>query len=130
MPSTLTGKIGQAFIGSSAKGNFKRASRARSKLKSLQAIQNRRAFLKQARGAIAANLVAGVGTGAGLDSSAFQGVAQSLQTQEAFGLFEQDISTQLSRQVDRETRRGQEQLARAETAGLLGDIVQTIGSNA
>lgn len=84
----IVGQIGAIAINAGAASKLRRANKLLRRNKFQSIVQKRRAFLRNARAAIASNLVAGVATGASLDSSAFQGIAASLQTQEAVALTE------------------------------------------
>jgi len=98
MPDPLTVaaigfKVGSALLGSRKKRRAKKklaeGRRLQRQNKILRAVQARRSFLRAARGAQAQALVAGVASGASVESSAVQGSLASIGTQARVGATEQ-----------------------------------------
>lgn len=110
----------------SADSARRRASSIQRKIGLMRTIQNRRAFIRSARGAMAQNLVQGISTGADLSSSGFQGTQASLQTQRDFGLFEQREEQRLTGNIETELDRATRNDRQAANNQLGGDFVQSI----
>jgi hypothetical protein len=102
-----------------ARSKFKKARKLSRLNQQLTFVQQRRAFIRQARQAQAANLVAGVATGADLASSAFQGSQASLKTQTATALGEQRDTQARNVQIGQLVESGQRSIA-------TGDLIQGI----
>jgi len=90
-------------------------------------IEKRRAFIRQARTAMAENLTAGVATGASLDSSAFQGSHASLQTQtsQALNLDRRQRELDALNEADRQSAVAMAQ--RGSVWGGLGGMAGSMG---
>jgi len=125
------GKVGGATFRKGAQHDLDRAARRRREGATVRNIQRRRAFIRKARAAQAENLVAGVATGAGLESSAFQGTRASLQTQTEFAKQLDSQARLRERAIANDQRKAQDSLARAqgfETFMSIGDdIVSGLG---
>lgn len=85
----MAGEIGGQLADRTVSRNLEKANFFGRNIRRVQAAQNRRAFISQAREAIAQTTVVGQAT-QGLDSSAVRGSRASLQTQAEVALSEQE----------------------------------------
>jgi len=105
-----------------------RANRAKRKLAVLSTIQNRRNFIRQARGVQADVLLGGAQNVGGLDSSGFQGTQASVQTQFFDELQRSKDTQKANKGIEAELDTAARNLSAAATLQFAGDAVQTIVS--
>jgi hypothetical protein len=133
----MTGLAGAAFgifgkalaAPSKRKGRsqLKQARKLESVTKFQRAVQQRRAFLRQAREAQAAGILRGATSGASLESSGVQAEAQSLTTQRRQALGEQQDIFNRGVTIDFLSESAREQFAQAQEIESITEGIGEIG---
>lgn len=119
------GSIPRALGSHKASKSRQKAAKFRQRIAFGQSLIKRRTFLRNARAALATNLVGGVATGASLDSSAFQGVQASIATQREAAL---DVFNEAARN-EKKARSADKTAASSESFGqIAGAVVDFAGS--
>lgn len=110
-------KIGTAIV---SRRKRRRAVKLQRTIRAISNVQRKRAFLNRFRSAQAETLIAGVASGAGLESSGVQATLASQVTQRNIGVSEFEEQQRLS-------QRATQELASAESLDFFGGLVGQAG---
>lgn len=126
-PIQLVGQVGEFHQRGQAAQKLRAAGRQQRTALLVRNIQRRRAFIRAARGAQAQNLVAGAQREGGLESSAFQGIEASIQTQSEFGRFEFDTSQLRQQKIGALVAGAERDVQQAQTVKQATEFVSNVG---